>query len=168
MAAPKWDIQDSFPAPLLRVVAQITIAAGQLDWVLMLAYKRARGEEMKVGMLAAEELRDFKKLKKETQKYLNEKITDPEVQQELSKILDRAWDAYQKRHTVIHAVFAIQDGELKRFYTDKPLIKVKGKNYGVDVKELRAIRDRLRASRDELHFFTKKYLLGKKKPNADT
>ncbi len=160
MAAPKWDIQHSFPPPLLRVVAQITIASGQLDYALMLAYKRARGKGMKVGMEEAEELRNFRKLKNQTQKYFNEKMTDPKVQQKLSEILGRAWDAYQARHTVIHAVFVIQDGQLKRFFTDIPLIKVKAKNYGVDVEELRAIRDRLRASGDELHFFTKKYLLG--------
>ena len=168
MAAPKWDIQDSFPAPLLRVVAQITIASGQLEYVLMLAYKRASGKGMKVGMQEAEELRDFKRLSKATKKAFKQKVPNPQVQKELSNILSRAWNAYQDRHTVIHATFAIQDGQLKRFFTDKPLIKARGKNYGVDVKELRAIRDRLRKSRDELHFFTKKYLLGKKRPNAVT
>ena len=49
MATAKWDIQDKFPQPLLRIVGQITIAAGQLEYVLKLAYKRARGESFDVG-----------------------------------------------------------------------------------------------------------------------
>ena len=55
---PKWVIKDTFPAPLLRVVAQITIAAGHLDYMLLLAYKRASGKKMTVGMLEAKDKMD--------------------------------------------------------------------------------------------------------------
>ncbi len=166
MATAKWDIQDKFPQPLLRVVGQITIAAGQLEYVLKLAYKRARGEGMEIGMAAAEKL-PFKDLCDETQKYFDKKITDPALQQQLSKILTDANQAWLDRHTVIHAVFAIslQDNELKRYFKKKAKGKVKnqGKYYDVGVKELRALRNRLRDARDDLHFFTKKYLLGARK-----
>ena len=73
---PKWIFTDTFPVPLLRVVAQITMAAGQLEYALLLAYKRASGKGMKAGILGAEELRTVKLLSKEIKKAFNEQVTD--------------------------------------------------------------------------------------------
>jgi putative protein kinase ArgK-like GTPase of G3E family len=132
---PKWVLTDSFPTPLLRVVAQITVAAGQMDYVLLLAYKRASGKRMAVGMLEAEGFRGLKDLLKAIKKDFKARTSDAVANEELRQILTEVWNVYQERHTVVHAVFVKHEGELKRFYSDKPDIKIKAKNYGVEVEK---------------------------------
>ena len=161
---PKWVLTDRFPAPLLRITGQITIAAGQLDYVLLLAYKRASGKSMKVGMGEAEKIRDVKKLIKVIKKEFEDWTSDAEAHEELSKILEDFWEVYQRRHTVVHGIFVkISDGSLGRFYSDKPKVRVKSIDYGVKVDKLRNLRNDLRSVRNRLMSFTKKWLLGKRK-----
>ncbi len=165
--SPKWILTDTIPAPLLRVTGQITIAAGQLDYVLLLAYKRVRGKGMKIGMEEAEELRDVKKLTKAIKKEFGDWTSDPGAHQELHEILNDYWKAYQRRHTVIHGIFVkMSDGSFGRYYSDKPKVPVKSVNYGAEVADLRDLRNELRSVRDRLHSFTKKWNLGKHKKKS--
>jgi len=97
------------------------------------------------------------------QKHFKMKIYDPVLQKELSEILDRTTEAYDDRHSVIHAVFAhsLPDGELQRYFKKKPTKtdQPKGEHLDPGVKELDTLRNRLRRARDDLHFFTKKHFL---------
>ena len=46
----KWNLIDKLPDGLFKVIGEITVAAGQLEYVLMLSYKRASGKGMAVGI----------------------------------------------------------------------------------------------------------------------
>jgi hypothetical protein len=138
----KWILIDKLPDGLFKVIGEITVAAGQLEYVLMLSYKRASGKGMAVGMHKAEELLTVKNLLKELKKDFKQQIPDAAANRELGEIFDTVWKVYQKRHTVVHAVFVeTADGKLARFYSDKPNVRVKAIDYGVEMKKLTALRD---------------------------
>ena len=163
-AKEKWIFKDEWPDDVLKVVGEITIAAGQLDYVLYLSYNRASGKEMAVGMPEAEKLQTFKRLSKELKKAFKELVPDAEPNTELKEILHDVRNIYEKRHSVIHGVFVETSvGQPGRFYSDKARnVRVKAINYGVVLEELVAIRDELRGARNILNSFTKKWLLGKR------
>jgi len=159
----KWILTDKLPARISKVVGEIVIAAGQLEYVLMLSYKRASGKGMAVGMDEADKLYTVKKLIGALKKDFKSQIPDPPTNKELEQILDNVWDVYQRRHTVVHAVFVkLADGSLARFYSDKPKVRVKAIDYGVDLANLLILRGDVRTARDALNSFTKKWLLGKR------
>ena len=159
----KWVLTDKLPDDLLKVIGEITVATGQLEYVLMLSYKRASGKGMVVGMREAEKLRAVKKLLKELKKTFEQQVHNAAANKELGKILEAVWNVYQDRHTVVHAVFVeTSTGELARFYSDKPRVIVKAVDYGVELEKLTTLLDNLRNVRDALNSFTKKWFLGKR------
>ena len=127
---------------------------------------------MAVGMSEAEKLKYVWKLSEELAEDFEKRIPDAAANKELKRILAGVKNVYKERHTVVHAIFVkkTSDGKLARFFSDRPNVRVKAIDYGVELEKLRALRNELRTVRDTLNRFTKKWLLGKsaeKNPSAE-
>lgn len=158
--AQKGSLIDNWPDDLLKVVGEITIASGQLEYALELSIKRAAGKPFSQGMQEAANLQDFKAKRRELKRHFADGDHPDKENAELAQILDDAYRIYQQRHTVIHGLFALnEDGAPVPLAKDKTRgVSYKGVNYGIEMLELTSLRDDLRSGRNRLLGFTKRLL----------
>ncbi len=140
--------RDDFPDDILKVVGQITLSLGQLEYVLKLTIKRLLRKPFKEGMGVADSIWPIRNLRREAEHLFAIRVMDQAAEGEFRALLDRVEALSEPRHRVIHALWAIPKGG--------GFLRIrKGVNYGVDLLELRRLRKEIRGVVHDLNQFTR-------------
>ena len=103
---PNARLCDDWSSSLLQLIGQVVIAAGQLEYVVNLRYKRLAKQEYSQGMQKVADLFRFPKKTKAIKQAATSRGLAHSDRKQLSKILRRAECAWKDRNGVIHAVYA--------------------------------------------------------------
>ncbi len=140
--------RDDFPDDILKIVGQITLSLGQIEYLLKLTIKRLLRKPFDEGMGVAESIWPIRNLSRQAEHLFAVRVMDQTTEAEFRVLLDRVEALSEPRHRVIHALWAIPEGG--------GFLRIrKGVNYGVNLQDLRRLRREIRGVVHDLEKFTR-------------
>ncbi len=145
---------DEWEDKILQIVGKITIAFGQLEHVLKLAYKRVIGQPYSEAMDIIDKISGNPALADKLREKFAIQRMDQDLEAEMNKIIDRILKVNRHRNFLIHGYWH------KRILDDKLLIGKKGckKPFYIDansLSRLEALHCEITNIRDTINEFTK-------------
>jgi hypothetical protein len=153
-------LSDDWPPTLLTFIGQIVIAAGQLEHVLDLSYKRFAQRDYSEGMQDAADLHRVKQKTARIKEAAQSRGLSRSDMDRLEEILNKMEMAWEERNDVIHAVYAeVRMGRPVR----RRRVSQKGQPFqsldlGVDEQTFATLVTAIRTIRNELNSFTSRWI----------
>lgn len=113
MAVPRVPLTDELPPPMLELIAKVVVTFGHLEHVLKLVLKRELRVSYHEGMAEAERIRHLNALRARIAELVAQRVMNQAVESEVDAALKETEALYEKRHDVIHAVWTMENGELR-------------------------------------------------------
>jgi len=105
----------------ITIVGRLTIAFGQLDYVLQITVKRHLNKSFGEGMREAERLQTINALRDRAEWQHGRRVMDQKKEAKFMGLMERISDLYKERQAVIHGLWAKDgQGQVVRIWKRKP------------------------------------------------
>lgn len=153
-------LSDDWPPTLLTLIGQIVIAAGQLEHVLDLSYKRLAQRNYSEGMQDAADLHRVKQKTARIRGSAQSRGLSRSDMDRLAEILNKVEMAWEERNDVIHAVYAEMPmgRRVRRRRVSRKGQPFRSFDLGFDEQTFATLVTSIRTIRNELNSFTSRWI----------